>query len=43
MIFDDLKAIIDTGTSVMVGPMDIVSEITAALPKEINCADLDNK
>lgn len=35
----NLFGIVDTGTSVIVGPTALVKQITAALPSVINCTD----
>lgn len=36
-----LKGIVDTGTSAIVGPKEIVSEMTKIFPKNINCSEID--
>lgn len=38
--FDNLKAVVDTGTSVIVGPSDIITKLTSELPSKIDCKNL---
>ena len=35
-----MSAIVDTGTSVIVGPKDLVSKITAQFPSTIDCTKI---
>ena len=37
---DSLKAIVDTGTSVIVGPKAIIAEMTKQLPAKLDCNDM---
>lgn len=37
---DHLTAIVDTGTSVIVGPKTMISKMTSQLPSKIDCANL---
>jgi hypothetical protein len=36
-----LKGIVDTGTSAIVGPKEIIDEMTKIFPKTINCTEID--
>jgi len=38
---DNMHAIIDSGTSVIVGPADLVKNMTAGFPATINCTTRD--
>lgn len=38
---DNLHAIVDSGTSVIVGPKAIIDEMTAQLPSSLDCSKLD--
>lgn len=38
---DNLKAIVDSGTSVIVGPKAIIAEMTKELPAALDCTKLD--
>lgn len=38
---NNLKAIVDSGTSVIVGPKDIIAEMTKELPSSLDCTKLD--
>jgi hypothetical protein len=40
-IDENLMAIVDTGTSVIVGPKDIVNKIISQFPPKIECANID--
>jgi len=35
-----LSAIVDTGTSVIVGPKDMITKMTSQLPSKIDCNNL---
>lgn len=37
---DHLTAIVDTGTSVIVGPKAMIAKLTSQLPAKIDCANL---
>lgn len=37
----DLHAIVDSGTSVIVGPKDIIAKMTAQLPATLDCSKMD--
>lgn len=38
---DNLHAIVDSGTSVIVGPKDIINKMTAQLPATLDCSKMD--
>lgn len=38
---ENLKAIVDSGTSVIVGPKDMIAEMTKELPASLDCTKLD--
>jgi hypothetical protein len=38
--FKDLKGVVDTGTSVIVGPKNMIAELTKAIPSQPDCKNL---
>lgn len=38
---ENLHAIVDSGTSVIVGPKDIIAKMTAELPASLDCSKMD--
>lgn len=39
-VFNDVRGVVDTGTSVIVGPKNMIAELTKAIPAKPDCKNL---